>query len=807
MAPSEPSTPAGRSLFQSAGRTEERVIKTYNDALRQAERGTIDTNRFLQVLERDVLPPWRAQRQRLTQAQGLPAQEQRLVQQFGRSFQMQEEGWELLGRAVRQNDPQLAEQAKRKSQEAEQLAQQVGAEASRYFSNSSTDSGPSGWLIIVGIVSAVLCLFLVKGFFKGQRVDPSLRVEITESEQPVLFAFIRRLCRETQAPFPHRVYLTPDVNAAVFYHESFLSLFLPTPKNLIIGLGLVNRLNLSEFKAVLAHEFGHFSQNSMKLGSYVYMSNRVIGDLVFGRDWLDDMVATLRGIDLRIAIFAWGFTGLLWVLRKGLQGLFQVINFTNSALSRQMEYNADLVAVSVTGSDALVHGLARLDFATDTLGQAWSDLTAAADHQLYSRDLFYHQTRAADYLRALRNDPRLGEPPPLPRDPEQAVQVFTPEDTSVPRMWATHPSNHDREVNAKRHYIRSPLDERSPWLLFQDGAAVREEVTRRVYEMTRKVQPEKLDPPEVVQAFIDDEHAETTYHPRYHGLYDHRYLTPGDLEELIRAAPVEFAGADHLSEAHTRLYGDELKSRMEAHRGRQQEYGLLARLAQGTVELTGKDFAFRGNRHRAGEAQPLLEQIQKELDQDFEWMGSLDRQVLLVHHEMARRVGDDLRQELEQRYRFHLALEELHSHLSAHNQQVQATLGQLAGKRELSMEEFHGAVGVLRQAHDTLAARLEAADSLRLPALKNLSAGESLGAFLMTRPLIRPLSGNESSLDGTWIGQFLEQLGEVIDKSQRIHFKSLGGILALQERIAERWAAPRTAPSPSPVAVPQEEIK
>src|SRR5207244_2163286 len=118
-------------------------------------------------------------------------------------------------------------------------------------------------------------------------------------------------CGHTRAPLPHRVYLTPDVNAAVFYHESLLSLFLPTPKNLIIGLGLVNQLNLSEFKAVLAHEFGHFSQNSMKLGTYVYVSNRVIGELVFGRDWLDDLVNGIRGLDIRIAIFAWAFTGLL----------------------------------------------------------------------------------------------------------------------------------------------------------------------------------------------------------------------------------------------------------------------------------------------------------------------------------------------------------------------------------------------------------------------------------------------------------------------------------------------------------------
>ena len=221
-------------------------------------------------------------------------------------------------------------------------------------------------------------------------------------------------------------------------------------------------------------------------------------------------------------------------MRKGLDLLFRGINFAHASLSRQMEYNADLVAASVTGSDSLVFALARLDLAGESLGQAWADLTAAADHGRFTRDFYYHQTRAAEFLKTRRNDPTLGEVPELPEDPTQTVQVFKPEDTSVPKMWATHPSNHDREVNAKRRYFRGPIDERSPWLLFENPDAAREAVTRRIYEVARKVSPAKLEEPEAIQAFIDAEHAETTYHPRYRGLYENRYIKPGDLAELTR---------------------------------------------------------------------------------------------------------------------------------------------------------------------------------------------------------------------------------------------------------------------------------
>jgi Zn-dependent protease with chaperone function len=778
---------AGRELFQRTSREEKNILTIFN----RAQGEGLDDAALLRILERDVLPPWRDLRRRLDEVHGLPAAEQRLVEQYRRCFQLQEEGWELLCRAIRQRDADLLNQARARTQEAEQLERQLAAQASAYYgSRRPRDTGDSAvWLVLLGIASGVLCLFLVKGFFKRRRAEQSLRVEVTKKEQPVLFAFLRRLCRDTRAPLPRRVYLTAEVNAAVVYQASFWGLLLPTSKDLVVGLGLVNRLNLSEFKAVLAHEFGHFSQNSMKLGTYVYTSNRIIGDLVFGRDWLDDVVAFLRGVDIRIAVFAWAFTGVLWALRKALQGLFRAINFANTALSRQMEYNADLVAVSVTGSDALIHGLARLDFAADSLAQAWADLQAAADHKLFSRDLFYHQARAAEYLRAFRKDPRLGEPPALPEDPRQAVQVFPPEDTSVPRMWATHPSNHDREVNAKRHYVRSPLDGRPPWVLFADAAAVRERVTRQLYEATGRRPGLGLQDPEAVQAFIDEEHAESTYNARYQGLYDQRYLEPGSLDELIRAAPGALADADLLAEAHAGLYGDELRARMEAHQVRRGEHQLLARLAGGAVELTGKDFQFRGARREAAEARGLLDGVRKELEQDFNWMARLDRQAFLVHYAMARQVGEAVARDLEERYRFHLALQEIHGRLSGHEQGVRGTLARLGGKPQLTREEFDHVLGVFREAHRALQTALQAAVRLRFPALKNVTAGQPLHPFLLSQFMIEGPSG-ANGLDGAWVGQFLGQAGEVIDKAQRVLFKSLGGILTLQESIAERWAAP-----------------
>jgi Zn-dependent protease with chaperone function len=54
-------------------------------------------------------------------------------------------------------------------------------------------------------------------------------------------------------------------------------------KNLQIGIGLVNSVTVSEFKAVLAHEFGHFSQRSMKVAAIASSLSRRLMALNMGK--------------------------------------------------------------------------------------------------------------------------------------------------------------------------------------------------------------------------------------------------------------------------------------------------------------------------------------------------------------------------------------------------------------------------------------------------------------------------------------------------------------------------------------------
>src|ERR1700761_8489641 len=178
-----------------------------------------------------------------------------------------------------------------------------------------------GLIFGLGMIGAGISVlvFLVKFVFAVSKDENSQRVEVLEEEQPRLFAFIRELTAATGTHFPKKIYFSPDVNACVFYNSNFWSMFLPIRKNLEIGLGLVNSVNVSEFKAVMAHEFGHFSQRSMKLSAFTYNVNRVIHNMLYDNKGYSNFLSAWGRTHWAMALFA-NLTikiaeGIQWVLR------------------------------------------------------------------------------------------------------------------------------------------------------------------------------------------------------------------------------------------------------------------------------------------------------------------------------------------------------------------------------------------------------------------------------------------------------------------------------------------------------------
>jgi Zn-dependent protease with chaperone function len=88
---------------------------------------------------------------------------------------------------------------------------------------------------------------------------------IYEKDHPRLFDLVRDIGARTGQALPREVYLVADVNAFVAQRGGVMGFF--SRRVMGLGLPLLSLLTVSELRAVLAHEFGHFHGGDTKLPS------------------------------------------------------------------------------------------------------------------------------------------------------------------------------------------------------------------------------------------------------------------------------------------------------------------------------------------------------------------------------------------------------------------------------------------------------------------------------------------------------------------------------------------------------------
>ena len=629
--------------------------------------------------------------------------------------------------------------------------------------------------------SVMLFVFTLKFMFKKMNYQHPTNVELKEKDQPKLFAFIRQLCQETGAPFPKKIIVNEEINASVFYDKPLLSMFLPVKKNLLIGLGLVNSLNLTEFKAVLAHEFGHFSQRSMKLGSYVYMANRIIHDMVYNRDSWDNMLDDWSRSDIRIAVFAWILKAAIWVIRNILMLVYQGINLVHASLSRQMEFNADLVAVSVTGSNAIINALSKLNRSSMAMNLAFNQLSTASEHQLYSNNLFFHQAEAEKNL--IEKDKTIKENKPK-LDSRGVPFLFDKNDTDIPSMYASHPPNFDREKNAKNIHIEGIVVEASAWTIFENTADLKQLITQKVYDNTVfKPKEAVFQSAEEVNAFIQGEIAETTYDAKYHGTYDNRYLHLLDKAIAETKCLELFPNKEEALIALETLYGEALAMEMSQRLALQKQTDDLQIIAQRIGKK--KTFDFQGETHKIEELEKIYLELQTQIENQYNgWFKNFDEQSQLIYFALVNHFALPEKAAYFRRSQFHKTLQITQQALVDTNDLYQNCLYELQQYAEFDEPLIRTFEGKLNKIRNKLAEILEGEGTqLTIPKFKFIEEEPKLAAFLLEKNLIK---GGSNVFRERWIRVLGEQLNTTLNRANRLYHKSLGNLITMQEVIADK---------------------
>jgi Zn-dependent protease with chaperone function len=208
----------------------------------------------------------------------------------------------------------------------------------------------------------VLVFFMIKPLFaaRGRKAQP---YALNPEAEPRLFAFITSICQMVGAPPPRRIDLDCNLNAAAGFRRGFRS-FFGRDLILVLGLPLIATISVEEFAAVLAHEFGHFSQGiGMKVSYIIRTINRWFARVVFERDAWDEMLDDWeRGAESLSIIFIVLTARIgVWVSRSILYLLMFLGHLISSAMERQQEFNADAYAINAVGSDVYEKMIRRLE--------------------------------------------------------------------------------------------------------------------------------------------------------------------------------------------------------------------------------------------------------------------------------------------------------------------------------------------------------------------------------------------------------------------------------------------------------------
>jgi len=461
------------------------------------------------------------------------------------------------------------------------------------------------WItLILGVglmgLGLLVVIFLIKFVFKRHRIDRSNLIELREADAPLLYQDIREIVTKVKTNFPKKIYISHEVNACVFYDSTFLSLIFPVKKNLQIGMALVNTVSRAELNAILAHEFGHFSQRSMKVGSYVYTVNQIIFNMLYDNEGYGKVIQKLASISNYIAIFVTLgikiIEGIQWVLRK----LYNVVNIQHLGLSREMEFHADAIAVTVAGSQPFVSSLMRLDLANNAFDRTLTYYEQKISANIKPKNIYPQHRHIMD---TLAQDNGVDFVNGMPHVTKEYLNHYNKSKLVIKNQWASHPSTEDRvEAITAGNFPQGDDNGQSALMLFGKIEELQISVTELLFANVEYKDQVTFDEMQSFVADYQESFNAGSFDKVFNGYYNSHNPSKFDLEQSTLTETIltfdELFGADKVDMIYSAVCLE-------------TDILTLKQIQDGNTEI--KTFEYDGVKYEKTDIYELLPKLEKEL--------------------------------------------------------------------------------------------------------------------------------------------------------------------------------------------------
>jgi rhomboid protease GluP len=114
-----------RSELQRFASVETQTLTAYNAILNRTRTDRLRDEQFADLVEKNILPKWNAERDSLAKLTGLPAKQKSVVSLLLNYMDARRDAWTVLVRGLRQHDLNAVKQAFAKQQEADGMAKKM----------------------------------------------------------------------------------------------------------------------------------------------------------------------------------------------------------------------------------------------------------------------------------------------------------------------------------------------------------------------------------------------------------------------------------------------------------------------------------------------------------------------------------------------------------------------------------------------------------------------------------------------------------------------------------------------------------
>jgi len=294
-----------------------------------------------------------------------------------------------------------------------------------------------GFVLVIGAFASGAAI-IKSVTFRPREVDPGIKVDL--SREPALKATLVEVAERIGTRPVDTVFMAPDTSLAVFERKD-------GERCLVLGAGVLEGLPLPAFKAILAHEYGHFSHRDTAGGGLALRVRR-------------SLILLLVGIARAGHATPWN---LAWWFANGYHRLFLRVS---QGASRLQEILADRRAAEVYGGAAFATGL----------------------RHVVACGIEFDGHVNAEIKRALKAEEPLSNlwsPPTIASEPASTSEKLQSELSRKPSPYDSHPAPSDRIrwVEQIPGTVEADSEQTATaWSIFSDRAAHERSVTLLVYQ-------------------------------------------------------------------------------------------------------------------------------------------------------------------------------------------------------------------------------------------------------------------------------------------------------------------------------------